>query len=83
MLTSLNSPAPTYCCKRHRGKEDGKESLERKRKVLHLVSQWTTLYRDFLREDEHVKLFMKVQREAENGGKRRELPAINVMMGRL
>uniref|UniRef100_A0A6Q2YR65 Rap guanine nucleotide exchange factor (GEF) 5a n=1 Tax=Esox lucius TaxID=8010 RepID=A0A6Q2YR65_ESOLU len=31
----------------------------RKRKVLHLVTKWTTLYRDFLREDEHVKLFMK------------------------
>ncbi|XP_062322707.1 rap guanine nucleotide exchange factor 5-like isoform X1 [Osmerus eperlanus] len=48
-----------YCCKRYRSKEDGKEALARKRRVLHLVSQWTTLYRDFLREDEHVKLFMK------------------------
>uniref|UniRef100_A0A3P8XQD4 Rap guanine nucleotide exchange factor 5 n=1 Tax=Esox lucius TaxID=8010 RepID=A0A3P8XQD4_ESOLU len=49
-----------YCSKRpHRVKEDGKEALERKRKVLHLVTKWTTLYRDFLREDEHVKLFMK------------------------
>uniref|UniRef100_A0A8K9Y1V0 Rap guanine nucleotide exchange factor 5 n=1 Tax=Oncorhynchus mykiss TaxID=8022 RepID=A0A8K9Y1V0_ONCMY len=37
----------------------GKEVLDRKRQVLHLVTQWTTLYRDFLREDEHVKLFMK------------------------
>uniref|UniRef100_A0A3Q3LNS1 Rap guanine nucleotide exchange factor 5 n=1 Tax=Labrus bergylta TaxID=56723 RepID=A0A3Q3LNS1_9LABR len=31
----------------------------RKQKVLHLVSQWVSLCRDFLREDEHVKLFMK------------------------
>uniref|UniRef100_A0A8C4E609 Rap guanine nucleotide exchange factor 5 n=1 Tax=Dicentrarchus labrax TaxID=13489 RepID=A0A8C4E609_DICLA len=36
-----------------------KETLERKRKVLHLVSQWMALCKDFLREDEHVKLFMK------------------------
>ncbi|XP_060906751.1 rap guanine nucleotide exchange factor 5-like [Labrus mixtus] len=48
-----------YCSKRYRGKEDKKEALERKRKVLHLVSQWVSLCRDFLREDEHVKLFMK------------------------
>uniref|UniRef100_A0A8C9WNV5 Rap guanine nucleotide exchange factor 5 n=1 Tax=Scleropages formosus TaxID=113540 RepID=A0A8C9WNV5_SCLFO len=44
---------------RCRGKEEGREVLYRKRKVLHLVSQWTALYRDFLREEEHVKLFMK------------------------
>uniref|UniRef100_A0A8C9QXN5 Rap guanine nucleotide exchange factor 5 n=1 Tax=Scleropages formosus TaxID=113540 RepID=A0A8C9QXN5_SCLFO len=44
---------------KHRGKEEGKEALYRKRKVLHLVSQWTGLYRDFLREEEHVKIFMK------------------------
>ncbi|XP_070691216.1 rap guanine nucleotide exchange factor 5-like [Pempheris klunzingeri] len=48
-----------YCTKRYRGKEDRKEVLERKRKVLHMVSQWMALCRDFLREDEHVKLFMK------------------------
>ncbi|CAK6960503.1 rap guanine nucleotide exchange factor 5-like isoform X1 [Scomber scombrus] len=48
-----------YCTKRHRGKEDRKEALERKRKVLHMVSQWVALCKDFLREDEHVKLFMK------------------------
>ncbi|KAK9513655.1 hypothetical protein VZT92_027171 [Zoarces viviparus] len=48
-----------YCTKRYRGKEERKEALERKRKVLHLVSQWMTLCKDFLREDEHVKLFMK------------------------
>lgn len=50
----------TYCTKRCRGKEEGKEALYRKRKVLHLVSQWSSLYKDFLREEEHVKLFMKV-----------------------
>uniref|UniRef100_A0A3B5B4A9 Rap guanine nucleotide exchange factor 5-like n=1 Tax=Stegastes partitus TaxID=144197 RepID=A0A3B5B4A9_9TELE len=50
---------PTYCTKRHRGKEDRKEALERKQKLLHLVSQWMSLCKDFLREDEHVKLFMK------------------------
>ncbi|XP_044063464.1 rap guanine nucleotide exchange factor 5-like isoform X1 [Siniperca chuatsi] len=48
-----------YCTKRYRGKEDRKEALERKRKVLHLVSQWMALCKDFLTEDEHVKLFMK------------------------
>ncbi|XP_028281740.1 rap guanine nucleotide exchange factor 5-like isoform X1 [Parambassis ranga] len=48
-----------YCTKRHRGKEDRKEVLERKQKVLHLVSQWMFLCKDFLREDEHVKLFIK------------------------
>ncbi|KAL4629741.1 rap guanine nucleotide exchange factor 5 isoform X2 [Arapaima gigas] len=47
---------PPYRC---RGKEEGREVLYRKRKVLHLVSQWTALYRDILREEEHVKLFMK------------------------
>ncbi|KAM6967888.1 rap guanine nucleotide exchange factor 5-like [Aplochiton taeniatus] len=49
----------TYCARRCRGKEDGKGAVDRKRKVLRLVSQWTTLYRDLLREDEHVKLLMK------------------------
>ncbi|XP_041843993.1 rap guanine nucleotide exchange factor 5-like [Melanotaenia boesemani] len=48
-----------YCTKRHRGKEDRKEALERKQKVLHLVLQWMCLCKDFLREDEHIKLFMK------------------------
>uniref|UniRef100_W5N0M7 Rap guanine nucleotide exchange factor 5 n=1 Tax=Lepisosteus oculatus TaxID=7918 RepID=W5N0M7_LEPOC len=50
----------TYCSKRYRSKEESQEALFRKRKVLHLVSQWTALYRDVLREEEHVKLFMKV-----------------------
>lgn len=63
---------PTYCTKRSRAKEDGREAPERKRKVLHLVSQWMALCRDFLREDEHVKVFMKVRehdvpRKAWNG----------------
>ncbi|XP_055358935.1 rap guanine nucleotide exchange factor 5-like isoform X2 [Betta splendens] len=48
-----------YCTRRHRGKEDRKEPVERKRKVLHLVSQWMCLCRGFLREDAHVQLFMK------------------------
>lgn len=55
------SPPSTYCAKRRRAKEDGREPPERKRKVLHLVSQWMALCRDFLREDEHVKVFMKVR----------------------
>uniref|UniRef100_A0A4W5PMH6 Rap guanine nucleotide exchange factor (GEF) 5a n=1 Tax=Hucho hucho TaxID=62062 RepID=A0A4W5PMH6_9TELE len=38
---------------------DGKEALYRKRKVLHLVAHWTRLYKDFLREDDHIKAFMK------------------------
>lgn len=57
---SLN-PDSTYCTKRFRGKEDGREALERKRKVLYLVSQWMELCNDFLRDDERVKLFMKVR----------------------
>ncbi|XP_016314775.1 rap guanine nucleotide exchange factor 5-like isoform X1 [Sinocyclocheilus anshuiensis] len=48
-----------YCTKRCRGKEEGKEALYRKRKVLHLVSQWSMLYKDFLQEEENIKLFMK------------------------
>ncbi|KAI6074589.1 Rap guanine nucleotide exchange factor 5 [Aix galericulata] len=31
----------------------------KKRKVLHLVSQWTSLYKDWLHEDEHLKQFLK------------------------
>ncbi|XP_061919085.1 rap guanine nucleotide exchange factor 5-like isoform X1 [Entelurus aequoreus] len=48
-----------YCCKRCRVKEQAMEALERKQKVVHMVSQWMLLCRGFLREDEHVKLFMK------------------------
>lgn len=44
-----------------------KEALYRKRKVLHLVSQWSALYRDFLRDDEQVKLFMKVRKQGGKG----------------
>lgn len=56
---SLN-PESTYCTKRCRVK-NGREALERKRKVLYLVSQWMELCNDFLRDDERVKLFMKVR----------------------
>lgn len=55
------TPDSTYCTKRCRGREDGRETLERKRKVLYLVSQWMELCNDFLRDDERVKLFMKVR----------------------
>lgn len=61
MLSFLNPAVLTYCTKRCKGKEEGKEALYRKRKVLHLVSQWSSLYKDFLRDEEHVKLFMKVR----------------------
>lgn len=57
---SLN-PECTYCPKRCRVKEVGREALERKRKVLFLVSQWMELCNDFLRDDERVKHFMKVR----------------------
>lgn len=40
--------------------EEPKEALERKQKVLHLVSHWMSRCKDFLREDQHVKLFLKV-----------------------
>ncbi|XP_027868395.1 rap guanine nucleotide exchange factor 5b isoform X1 [Xiphophorus couchianus] len=48
-----------YCNKRHKIKEDMKEVLERKQKVLHLVWHWMSLCKEFLREDEHVKVFLK------------------------
>ncbi|NXL13708.1 RPGF5 factor, partial [Setophaga kirtlandii] len=41
------------------GKEDDSDVSCRKRKVLHLVSQWTSLYKDWLHEDEHLKQFLK------------------------
>lgn len=50
----------TYCAKNHQGKEDDSDVSCRKRKVLHLVSQWTSLYKDWLHEDEHLKQFLKV-----------------------
>ncbi|NXQ90239.1 RPGF5 factor, partial [Nyctibius grandis] len=49
----------TYCAKNHQGKEDDADVSCRKRKVLHLVSQWTSLYKDWLHEDEHLKQFLK------------------------
>uniref|UniRef100_A0A087XVN2 Rap guanine nucleotide exchange factor 5-like n=1 Tax=Poecilia formosa TaxID=48698 RepID=A0A087XVN2_POEFO len=48
-----------YPCKWHKIKEDLKEALERKQKVLHLVWHWMSLCKEFLREDEHVKIFLK------------------------
>uniref|UniRef100_A0A7M4FEM3 Rap guanine nucleotide exchange factor 5 n=1 Tax=Crocodylus porosus TaxID=8502 RepID=A0A7M4FEM3_CROPO len=41
------------------GKEENSDVPCRKRKVLHLVSQWTSLYKDWLHEDEHLKQFLK------------------------
>ena len=46
---------------RCRGQEEGKDALFRKRKVLQLVSHWSRLNKDFLRDEEHVKGFMKVR----------------------
>ncbi|XP_017326800.1 rap guanine nucleotide exchange factor 5b isoform X2 [Ictalurus punctatus] len=48
-----------YCLKRGRTKEEGNETLLRKRKVLHVLSQWIALCPDTLQEGEHTKLFMK------------------------
>uniref|UniRef100_F7BJU7 Rap guanine nucleotide exchange factor 5 n=1 Tax=Ornithorhynchus anatinus TaxID=9258 RepID=F7BJU7_ORNAN len=44
---------------KYQGKEENVDVPCRKRKVLHLVSQWTALYKDWLHEDEHSKLFLK------------------------
>ncbi|XP_054618799.1 rap guanine nucleotide exchange factor 5 isoform X2 [Dunckerocampus dactyliophorus] len=48
-----------YSSARSRGQEEGKDTLFRKRKVLQLVSHWSRLYKDFLKEEEHVRGFMK------------------------
>ncbi|XP_026204013.1 rap guanine nucleotide exchange factor 5 isoform X2 [Anabas testudineus] len=48
-----------YSSPRCRGQEEGKDALFRKRKVLQLVSHWSRLYKDFLKEEEHVRSFMK------------------------
>eukprot|EP00066_Takifugu_rubripes_P017901 XP_011607167.1 PREDICTED: rap guanine nucleotide exchange factor 5-like [Takifugu rubripes] len=48
-----------YSSTRCRGQEEGKDALFRKRKVLQLVSHWSRLYKDFLKEEEHVRSFMK------------------------
>ncbi|XP_056297059.1 rap guanine nucleotide exchange factor 5 isoform X3 [Pseudoliparis swirei] len=42
-----------------RGQEEGKDALFRKRKVLQLVAHWSRLYKDCLKEEEHVRSFMK------------------------
>uniref|UniRef100_A0A672LRB9 Rap guanine nucleotide exchange factor 5-like n=1 Tax=Sinocyclocheilus grahami TaxID=75366 RepID=A0A672LRB9_SINGR len=43
----------------HVVKEEGRDTLLRKRKVLHLLSQWSSLCADLPRDDEHAKLFLK------------------------
>ncbi|XP_056618496.1 rap guanine nucleotide exchange factor 5b isoform X1 [Triplophysa dalaica] len=48
-----------YCSKKGRLKEEARETLLRKRKVLHLLSQWSSLCTDLLQDDEHAKLFLK------------------------
>ncbi|XP_028317425.1 rap guanine nucleotide exchange factor 5 isoform X2 [Gouania willdenowi] len=48
-----------YSSARCRGQEEGKDALFRKRKVLQLVSHWSRLYRDHLKDEEHVRSFMK------------------------
>ncbi|NXD50560.1 RPGF5 factor, partial [Corvus moneduloides] len=50
---------PFIECFIHGGKEEDSDVSCRKRKVLHLVSQWTSLYKDWLHEDEHLKQFLK------------------------
>uniref|UniRef100_A0A8C6WFH7 Rap guanine nucleotide exchange factor (GEF) 5a n=1 Tax=Neogobius melanostomus TaxID=47308 RepID=A0A8C6WFH7_9GOBI len=46
-------------CQRYRRKEDKKEVLQRKQKVLRMVLQWMKICRNFLREDPNVKAFVK------------------------
>ncbi|XP_018122851.1 rap guanine nucleotide exchange factor 5 isoform X2 [Xenopus laevis] len=48
-----------YCATKYDGKAESPEALCTKRKVLLLASQWTSLYKDWLHEDEHSKLFLK------------------------
>ncbi|XP_041494718.1 rap guanine nucleotide exchange factor 5 isoform X2 [Microtus oregoni] len=48
-----------YSAKKHQGEEEKSDVPCRKRKVLHLVSQWIALYKDWLHEDEHSKMFLK------------------------
>ncbi|XP_078198698.1 rap guanine nucleotide exchange factor 5 isoform X4 [Callithrix jacchus] len=48
-----------YSAKKYQGKEESSDAPRRKRKVLHLVSQWVALYKDWLHEDEHSKMFLK------------------------
>ncbi|GAB1297874.1 Rap guanine nucleotide exchange factor 5 [Apodemus speciosus] len=44
---------------KYQGEEETSDVPRRKRKVLHLVSQWISLYKDWLHEDEHSKMFLK------------------------
>uniref|UniRef100_A0A8C6XUQ4 Rap guanine nucleotide exchange factor 5 n=1 Tax=Naja naja TaxID=35670 RepID=A0A8C6XUQ4_NAJNA len=46
-------------CQNHQDKDEIIDVPCRKRKVLHLVSQWTSLYKDWLHEDEYLKQFLK------------------------
>ncbi|XP_052474925.1 rap guanine nucleotide exchange factor 5 [Carassius gibelio] len=48
-----------YCSKKGRMKEERRDTLLRKRKVLHLLSQWSSLCTDLPRDNEHAKLFLK------------------------
>ncbi|XP_036061697.1 rap guanine nucleotide exchange factor 5 isoform X2 [Onychomys torridus] len=48
-----------YSAKKYQGEEENSDVPCRKRKVLHLVSQWIALYKDWLHEDEHSKMFLK------------------------
>ncbi|XP_027727875.1 rap guanine nucleotide exchange factor 5 isoform X3 [Vombatus ursinus] len=48
-----------YSAKKYQGKEENSDVPRRKRKVLHLVSQWIGLYKDWLSEDEPSKMFLK------------------------
>ncbi|KAM3821935.1 rap guanine nucleotide exchange factor 5 [Vipera latastei] len=48
-----------YCAKNHQDKDEIVDVPCRKQKVLHLVSHWTSLYKDWLHEDEHLKQFLK------------------------
>ncbi|XP_053570113.1 rap guanine nucleotide exchange factor 5 [Bombina bombina] len=48
-----------YCAKKYDGKVESPEAVRTKRKVLLLASQWTALYKNWLHDDEHSKLFLK------------------------
>uniref|UniRef100_A0A096LQ70 Rap guanine nucleotide exchange factor 5 n=1 Tax=Poecilia formosa TaxID=48698 RepID=A0A096LQ70_POEFO len=59
LCQALLGQYPYSISARCRGQEEGKDALFRKRKVLRLVSHWSRLYKDFLKEEEHVRSFMK------------------------
>ncbi|KAG1949053.1 rap guanine nucleotide exchange factor [Pimephales promelas] len=48
-----------YCSKKGQMKEEGRDTLLRKRKVLHLLSQWSSQCSDLPQDDEHAKIFLK------------------------